>query len=418
MLLTSMMQSSSMLDRRTLLARWFLLLLALWPTAYAVAQQEVLKAPSSAVPSTYFGIHNIRFHSAVLRPNSAFGSWRLWDTGTSWADLQSDQDAWNFSRLDFAVSVSRQLGYSELILTLGRTPSWASQRPTEKSFYGPGAAAPPRNIADFRNYVRTVAKRYKGRIQWYEIWNEPASGGMYTGTIEQMVQLTQAASEEVRAEDPAARVICPSPAKLESLDWYDRFLRAGGAKSCDILGYHFYTDSAQPEERIRVIRRVQDLLGKHGLRGLPLWDTESGISLGRERPRNVASNESHVARWLLLTWASGIERFYWYAWDHDDQGFIHPDGTFRSSAAQAYRQVQKWMLGSRFDRCERNGVVWTCYLTRENGQTGRIAWTSDNSLKHLDIGARSTVEELAGQQLRPVTSSTPVTGSPVWISDN
>lgn len=395
------------------------LVLGLGTNGARANEREVIETPRKPVPASYFGVHNIRFHNVKLRPSLDFGVWRLWDTGTNWGDLQPGVDKWTFERLDFALSLASQSGYNDLILTLGRTPAWASQRPTEKSFYGPGAAAPPRDLADFSRYVRTVAQRYRGRIQWYEIWNEPASGGMYTGTIEQMVQLTRAARQEVLAADPAARIICPSPAKRVSLEWYGQFLAAGGGNHCDVMGYHFYTDSRQPEERLRLIREVQALLAKHGQGAKPLWDTESGLNIGRTRelPPEVARDDAHLARWLILTWASGVERFYWYAWDHDTQGFVHPDGNVRSNAIQAYRQVQSWMKGSTFRQCTREGVLWECTLDRADGRSGRIVWTADNSTRMVGVGTGSRVEDLSGNGYKPRSATIPASGTPQWVTD-
>ena len=53
-------------------------------------------------------------------------------------------------------------------------------RPVKNLFERPGGAnpdagdkAPPDDYQDFLNYAVAVAKRYQGRIYYYQIWNEP-----------------------------------------------------------------------------------------------------------------------------------------------------------------------------------------------------------------------------------------------------
>lgn len=351
-----------------------------------------------------------------MRPTLDFGTWRLWDAGVAWSQLQPKKNEWRFARLDFALNVASTSGL-EVLMTFGRTPAWASARPVDRSFYGLGEAAPPRNMADFANFVRQVATRYAGRIKLYEVWNEPASGGMFSGTVEQMVEMTKIVDEEVARVDPQARVVCPSPAKHESLAWFRRFVAAGGANHCDIIGYHFYTDSGQPEDKLKLVREVSAILEENGLSSKPLWDTESGHAIGVPQYADspAASAPGHVARWLILEWASGVERFYWYSWDHDRLGFKHPSGIVRDKALGAYRRVQRWMLGSTFKSCNRMGTVWSCELNLGNGDVAKIVWTADNREAEIGAGTEAWVEDIYGYKGRPGVNRLIVKGAPVLI---
>ncbi len=395
---------------------WVGLLMLAGVSACGATQTEKLIPPNKPVPLSYFGIHNHRFHDPTMRPTLDFGTWRLWDAGVAWSQLQPKKNEWRFARLDFALNVASTSGL-EVLMTFGRTPAWASARPVDRSFYGLGEAAPPRNMADFANFVRQVATRYAGRIKLYEVWNEPASGGMFSGTVEQMVEMTKIVDEEVARVDPQARVVCPSPAKHESLAWFRRFVAAGGANHCDIIGYHFYTDSGQPEDKLKLVREVSAILEENGLSSKPLWDTESGHAIGVPQYADspAASAPGHVARWLILEWASGVERFYWYSWDHDRLGFKHPNGVMRDKALAAYKRVQTWMLGSIFQSCEKSGVVWLCDLRLQDGRVARVFWTSDNSESLVDIERGTWVEDISGYQGRPDTNRLKIKGDPVLI---
>src|SRR5436309_748805 len=113
------------------------------------------------ISQDYFGLHIHRAATTTKWPEIPFGSWRLWDSRTTWLALQPTPDTWRFQILDSIVALAER-HHVKLLLTLGLTPQWASRRPTEPSPYQPGASAPPRDLALWREYVRTVALRYKG----------------------------------------------------------------------------------------------------------------------------------------------------------------------------------------------------------------------------------------------------------------
>ena len=81
-----------------------------------------------------------------------------------------------------------------------------TQRHPDQGAFGPGSAQPPANMADFDTYVRAVMERYRGRIDGYEVWNEPGSPQFFTGTPAQMGQMTAIVARAADDIDPAAYV--------------------------------------------------------------------------------------------------------------------------------------------------------------------------------------------------------------------
>src|SRR4051812_48189193 len=150
-------------------------------------------APAREVPPNYFGMHFHHAGTTTPWPAVAIGAWRLWDAYVAWPDLEPRKNEWHFETLDRYVSLAEE-HHTELLLVLGLTPQWASARPREKSPYQPGNAAEPKNLEDWRAFVKTVANRYKGKIRAYEIWNEPDLKQTWTGSVDQMVALTREAS--------------------------------------------------------------------------------------------------------------------------------------------------------------------------------------------------------------------------------
>ena len=62
----------------------------------------------------------------------------------------------------------------EIIYTMGMPAKWAALYPDKKSPYSEEiTCSPPSHIELWRRYVRVLGNRYKGKIKYWEIWNEP-----------------------------------------------------------------------------------------------------------------------------------------------------------------------------------------------------------------------------------------------------
>lgn len=262
---------------------------------------------------------------------------RLWDTRTSWFHLQPQPDRWMFERLDGFVQRAKRNGVN-LLLPLGMPPTWASARPSERSPYNvPGTASEPFDIASWKTYVETVAKRYRGQVQHYEIWNEVNAGaGFFTGTPESMFELQRVAYEVLKGVDPGITVISPSTegSTEDKFVWFERYMTLMAGRYADAVAYHFYNPRKPPEALQSVVQRVQAILARTGGGRLPLWNTESGyrVDWGSTVPLtgtwatwpNLAP--SRAAAWLvrayLLGWLAGLDAYFWYGYDSGVMGMV------------------------------------------------------------------------------------------------
>lgn len=375
-------------------------------------------------------MHIHRADEGTPWPTASFGSWRLWDASVSWSNLEPKKNQWEFQKLDKYVAISK-LTNVEILLTLGLTPRWASSRPDEPSAYGPGLAAEPREMNDWRNYVRTIARRYKGRIRTYEIWNEPNAPAFFSGQKEQLLALQKVAYEELKAVDPANILV--GPAATENYRWLDSYLNLGAGQYADVISYHFYNPREEPEKLVERISQVKSIMRKHGIEHKPLWNTETGWridnsdgtqeTLGvdqrwqRLKPRDAAGV---VMRALLLGRAAGLDRFYWYAWDNQNMGLIEPGSKQLKLAGQAYKQAYEWMVGATVQECGLSDPVWICDLRDQGGAQFRVVWVTAGELswkppKHWLVTAYETI--LGERQVLSTSGSIPLTGGmPVRVS--
>jgi hypothetical protein len=372
--------------------------------------------PSEKVPGTYFGLHihkfpvhgngNINASSAgPVRPNAPaptwpdipFGAWRLWDAGVAWSELEPQKGVWHFDRLDSAVELASTHGV-EVLLTLGLTPDWASSRPNEASGYKFGNAAPPKNMVDWDDYVRTVATRFKGRIRAYEIWNEPNLKVNFTGDAATMAEMTKRAAAILKQIDPSCIVISASVTGRYGLQWLDSYFSYGIGDSVDVIGYHLYVTPDPPEQMLPLAAAVKRTMAAHGLAAKPLWNTESGWA----KPKVFASPEeaaAYLSRAFILNWYGGVKRFYWYAWDNYWWVTLYttdPATRHQAFAALAYATTEGWMVGAVLRSCDADSQdIWSCRLDR-GGISSWIVWRPEGPIRYQLAQTLRSVHQTPG----------------------
>lgn len=359
---------------------------------FLLAGLQAAGAAQPPVPLEYFGMHIHHAETLARWPDVPFGSWRLWDAGVNWAQLEPARGKWDFARLDRLVALAKDHN-QDLLLPLAAPPKWASARPDEAGALGAGMAAEPASLDDWREYVGTVARRYRGTIHHYEIWNEPSDKSFYTGSVATLVRLTCEASRILKEIDPANAVTSPSSAGGgRHIAYLDDFLAQGGKDCVDLIGHHFYVFQHPPEAMVPLIREVRAVMKKNGVGDKGLWNTETGWWIAN-------ADDGHYAPWitkggwtklerghqagdyvlhaLLLARAEGVGRFFWYAWNNQSMGMIEPDSGADKPMVQAWRDAVDLLVGATDVQCAQQGREWTCTLVRRDGRPARVAWTAE-----------------------------------------
>ncbi|MEQ1897777.1 MAG: endo-1,4-beta-xylanase [Vicinamibacterales bacterium] len=335
-----------------------------------------------------------------------FGLLRLWDTGTRWEDLEPVKGAWDWRRMDYYVDAA-QAANQGILYTLGMTPLWASARP------GDADRAEPANLNDWRNYVRTVALRYRGRVKYWELWNEVDYSGFFTGSVDNMVELTRAAREELKAVDPANVVLAPN-ITANGFPWLDEFLSKGGGDYIDIVSWHLYTDY-RPELDEPEAAGLRDVLARHGLSSLAIWNTEGSIN---GAPVSDAAAAGSIARAYLVQPWWGHSNFSFYAWDIDfgnplsQPGYVAP-----TTAGVAYREVAGWLSGATMlSRARTSNGTWQVTIRLKDGSTGYAVWNDGNTTFTLPAAwAATTQRDLAGGSKAIVARTVGVGPAPILL---
>jgi hypothetical protein len=200
------------------------------------------------------------------------------------------RSAWE--KYDHIVDLAGQYGL-ELIVRLSNPPAW-----TRVDSDALGTYAPPDRLADWGDYVHTIVSRYRGRVHYYQLWNEP---NIYPEWGEQPVDpeaYTEFLCEGYRRAkeaDPDAVVLSgalaptvslhpgPGPALgLNEFVFLQRMYDAGAAECFDILAANDYllwsgpTDHRMEPLNINFSRPVylRDMMVANGDAHKSIWISE------------------------------------------------------------------------------------------------------------------------------------------------
>lgn len=353
-----------------------------------------------------FGLHD-RYLTSLS--STSTGSIRLWDAGTTWPTIQPTPSTWNWAPLDTAVRAAHDNG-TEVTLVLGLSPSYAAATST---------GAP--DLALYSSYLRTVMQRYSAAnwgyrgIAAYQVWNEANITTFWTGTRDELAELTKAAYDVRNQVDPGALII--APAMVTRLKFEQKGIQAFYTslvpstrkpvwRYVDAVSLNLYptqsialgngrTRTSTPEDSIVLLNLVRGLLAKAKVpASLPIWNTEVNYGMGAgvaATPISMDLQVAYVMRTFLLNAAQGVKRVDWYAYD---MGVIPGGGTLgntlltdptdrpagiRTPAGVAFQRVQSWMAGTLVGTptqrpCirDRKGT-YTCTI-RYAHSMGRVYW--------------------------------------------
>lgn len=368
-----------------------------------------------------------------------FSGVRIWVAErTTWAQIEPERDRFDFSVFDRHVAEARRRDL-DVIHTLGQTPRWAAARPDEPGNMGPGAASEPAEMSDWARYVHTVASRYKGAISAYEIMNEPRvpdavkawSPGFFSGSSTVLANMTRIAAVEIKQVDPSAKIICPSMDGSElGLRRLDKYLSTGAGKYCDVIGFHYYLRTLDIGELRMLIRRTKEIMARHGLGDLPLWNTETGI-LVKDSGYNLKPKSSlgalsklfdskeaarFAARFLLVSHAYGVERTYWFAHDSSSMGSTLADKRLNrlNGLGKALTRLNGWLSGRSFHHCRDAGMEIECRVLDRGKWIGNIYSGPTKSARHWRRMDFQSMHFLDGDavQLNTMGPDTPLPGTP------
>ncbi len=209
---------------------------------------------------------------------------RMYMAGISWARIDLTWDVIEPKRGLFRwdiidrVVMDAKTYHVHLLGILGYCPPWASS--------GPGKNYPPGNISNWTGFVSQIVGRYKGRINYWSLWNEPNAETFFRGTVNQFIQeVFIPAAKAAKAANPDCRIVGPDLAQLSRSHWsvwLNTILKRAGPY-IDVISQHCY--KKKPGDVLKALdgkrhfwesRSVRSIIKRRHQADKPFWLTEVG----------------------------------------------------------------------------------------------------------------------------------------------
>jgi hypothetical protein len=327
------------------------------------------------------------------------------------------------------------------------------------SFHNPATIA---GADAYAKFAEAAARRYAGRVDHWQIWNEP-NGGFWKGSPEDYARLLAAAGPAIRSANRQARVVALNMAFCDVL-WAGRVLRQVPAGAYDIVAFHPYRPPNAPEDKFdwwtldQYVKswHAGDLPTNYALVNMTFLEQTGELvrllrQLGAPKPLWVTEIcwNSHIhpygtselrqadlaVRFHVLALASReIEKVFW--WTLRDQGVRQFDQADMVGLARfdlspkyafaAYAWMTRQLEGKRWVRNDAFGpeVFAVAFNDEARKEDVLVAWanqpvayirvnTPEAGLTFYDVfGARRFVEH---DPIRTGSLTVPVGESPIYI---
>ena len=290
-----------------------------------------LRKPRDIDPNdSFFGVH-LPLLPAFYPIARAIGArWvRLHDASgiTVWTVVQPKPGPFRF--FDAQVDAARALGL-QILGMLDGAPGWTTVHPQGGGlayFYNNPDA--PDALMHWHQYVDAMVRHYKGRIDNWEVWNEPwgVSNHFFPGTPEQYGALLRIAYATAKEANPGSTILgidTYRPIPDAYPDWTKLALQASGSAYYDAFSYHDYAPDTVggPDENVELkdgksFRALQARYGNGPVK--PQWTTEGGVDAGvlstygsYNSGGTLLADQAKLVRALVSWMAAGSRRFFLY----------------------------------------------------------------------------------------------------------
>lgn len=411
------------------------------PLASAASVADVVRA--RVIEPEFFAVHS---HHANYSQDNMLGDagrfpryrWvRLLEGGIGWRTLNPTQGTYNWAPLDTRVAWCEARGL-KMMFCLDNAPNYATDgnragHPADPNNTAYNSLAPDPALA--AAFLAEVVKRYAGRIHAYELWNEINLHFSWSGpraTVANAVQLANLCRQAVRTHDPAALVTTPNVTGDQGEDgpaYLDAMLTAG-LTGMDAVSVHLYVHPRQPEAMLGLMRRYREVMQRHGIGALPVWDTEDTAAAYVDRYGQIKNtpfpSEAHAADWtvrkVLCAVMGGVDRHFQYGVTLGSDAFsmlaLQTDQANGYALREGGRQLQvlhEQLSGATVVEASEEAGAYRLTIRTTRGETITYAWTGDYAGNRstapaaVSLGALATPAVAATSEVVQLTQRPTVT---------
>lgn len=297
-----------------------------------------------------------------------------------WNSIERERGVWDFSGTDTYVEAAKAHG-KKIFIVLAYDTAWLNPKGETRRYIA------PKDIPLYEEFVARVVMRYKGKVDAWQIWNEP-NWIFWKGARKDYFALAEAGAKKVREIDPDAQLLTGGILRAPHA-FVNALFDSGAMSHGSQASVHPY--DLNPERSARVYDSFCAALAKNGYAG-GVWVTEAGYPTGGLYPTRISEKKlgPYITRTLTLLAVRGARAVFWYhlfdppkaersPLDSEDFfGLGFPDYTMKQGA-RAYAACVKNIAGKTYDPeyPSRAGIaksIRAFYFEGEDGSRTLIVW--------------------------------------------
>ena len=362
------------------------------------------KMPNAGKPAEQSFIFGVAGGTGPLgwKPHLALGV-NGFRVNPGWNHIQPREDIWSWEGHDRTFADRNAAGFASLYI-LTPPPAWLADKDSDSKIFNPQVKVnqllPERNA--LRTFLQRFATRYKGKVEFYVIGNEPDLVGFWNFSEEEYLKMLEISYRTIKAADPDALVMNGGISSLYSQTpkaapenrrlhptIMRRILKEG---NIDIFNYHGHGP-------IHNYWGCLDEMRKEGiLDKFPWYSGETGVSLrdsagvlepGKPiNPITIRKKQAEIIHEKVsIAKALGARGYtLWVLWDlqnwpedHPEKyGALEPDGQ-PNTVFPVYANVIRHLQATRPDRIFAEGGLFACGYTRNAGGYIVSCWNDDGN---------------------------------------
>jgi hypothetical protein len=223
----------------------------------------------------------------------------------TWGELETNRGRWTGNtRYDLSADIQTKHGL-KVYQVFHSTPGWAQEVKSHLSF--------PDDLRDVYNFGAEMAKRYKGKVPAWEVWNEPDISVFSDELGDSYASMLKAMYLGFKSVDPQLLVLICSFA-MGPGKFAETIFQNDVGNYFDIYNYHIYDEVKKHIDR--ALKHI-DLMKRYGV-FKPVWLTEAGHPIRRnddlveyttDQGRDVAE---FLPKAIITSLSAGVDKYFWF----------------------------------------------------------------------------------------------------------
>ena len=260
---------------------------------------------------------------------------------SGWGDVEPEEGRWNWNTLDRQLkdAASNRMDFTALL-------AWEAPWNTKDK---PGSF-PLNNISAWSTYCSEVVKHLKGKVKYFEVWNEPPNF-CNDAPASDYAKIVVATYNAAKAANPDCQVGMAT--KSVHVNYLEQAIKSGAKDHFDYITVHPYevlacATTGGESVYMHIVPTIRKMLTAQNPSkvNVPIWFTELGTTIGRE---GTAEEQGQMlVKAYTMGIAQGVACIQWFEGmdgDSGPMGMLESDGKPRpayNAMAQTIKHLGKF----------------------------------------------------------------------------